>query len=100
MASTIEALSRRILEKPGIAQVRFSYYGGGLWTACAMPGRASATALAVADFEAKGVASVTLAELSDATILRMNRATVSGKGPTPDDAVRALFVNVFGKEPG
>lgn len=93
---TLAKLIQQAARKPGIGEVRICYFDTSppTYHARAMPDPDTAMRLAVAEFEAKGAASVSLHELTDAMNVKRDRQLHHGQGRTHDDAVRALLVEM------
>ena len=89
-------LMQQAARKPGIGEVRICYFDTSppAYHARAMPTTDAATAATVAEFEGKGVASVGLAEFGAAVAKRMQEQVHHGKGRTPEEALRALLVEM------
>lgn len=89
-------LMQQAARKPGVGEVRICYFDTSppAYHARAMPNPDTAMRLAVAEFEAKGCASVSLPELTAAVTARGQQQLHHGQGRTPEEAMRALLVEM------
>lgn len=89
-------LIQQAARKPGIGEVRICYFDTSppTYHARAMPSPDTAMRLAVAEFEAKGQESVSMSELAAAASVKSERQLHHGAGRTPEEALRALLVEM------
>jgi hypothetical protein len=88
-------LIQQAARKPGVGEVRLCYFDtGASFYARALPDSDRAMRKAIAEFEVRGVKSITPAELSEASEEIGRRALYQGHGSTPEGAVRALLVEM------
>lgn len=94
-------LMQQAARKPGIGEVHICYFDTSppTYHARAMPTMDAATTATVAEFEGKGVASVSPPEFGAAVAKRMQEQVHHGKGRTPEEALRALLVDMANREP-
>lgn len=93
---TIAKLMQQAARNPEVGEVRICYFNTSppAYHARAMPNPDTAMRLAVAEFEAKGQESVSLPELTAAMNVKSERQLHHGKGRTPEEALRALLVEM------